>query len=204
MKKEILLKQILNHEYLNGISMYYLIKNDYLNDIIEKIKNHEQFLLLLDHLLNRFDDYFPLLSSVKINIFHKLSTLDEMKTYLLSKHDLTNDTFFDYYEQIIKKIFTHNFISNIKMLEDIELKVFLKENKHLSMVELMKYLCFCSDKLDAFYLFDSIKDKRQKLKDKYAFDDETCIHLAKKDILMHYKNMIEDYHIKKEHISYFI
>lgn len=206
MKKKKVMKIILDNDYYNSIVMYRLIKSSCLDKIIKKIDDNseENFINLFNHLLNRFDDYFPLLNNVKIVIFNKLLKLDETKKYLLSKYNLNDNNYFEYYENLIKDIFTKTFLLNLDVINNDEINKFINEYTKNDITTLMKKLCFCSDKLDSIYLFENINMKIKRIKSKYHYDNKKCLDIAKKDMIIHYKSIIEDFNNKKEHISYFV
>lgn len=206
MKKKKIIKMILDNDYYNSIVMYRLIKLSCLDKVIKKIDNdfEENFVILFNHLLNRFDDYFPLLNNMKIVIFERILEHTETKKYLLSKYNLRDNNYFTYYEDLIKDIFTQNFVINLNVINDNEINKFIKKYTKNGIIDLMQKLCFCSDKLDSIYLFENINTKIKRIKNKYHYDNEKCLNIAKKDLTVHYRNMIEEFNNKKEHISYFI
>lgn len=203
MNKEIILGTILENDYYNSIAMYKLIKTNAID--LTKINNtKKQFIELFNHLLNRFDDHFPLLNSIKIFIFKKLLCLEETIKYLNCSNNIRDDNYIKYYENLINTIFSKNFLNSLELLQNnLFIKNLLKENNiDLSnvnlknIINLMEKLVFCSDKLDAMYLFNDVS-----MKEKTINPNKT---LNIKDLSIHFKLIIDEYNIKKEHISYFL
>ena len=139
-----LLQEILTLELNNGPLIYSLIQNNNnLRKIINNIDNQKivsnsnpniiirpdmQVIFLLDRLINRFDDHFPLLYKYRMLIIDNFLEYKECENYLLEKHYLGDNEYINYYENKLNLIFVKSFYNNLKYIKNELIDVF-KENK---------------------------------------------------------------------------
>lgn len=93
----------------------------------EIISADEQFLMLLNRLVNWFVDDFPMLVEFRKVIIENIIETNKLQVekYLLSKHYLGDNSYIDFFCNSINKILFNNFITNIKDMPIVQ--KFLKD-----------------------------------------------------------------------------
>ena len=179
-----ILESTLILELNNGPLIYYLIQNNSnLRKIIDSSNNKKvisnlnantiinpniQIIYLLDRLINRFDDHFPLLHRYRTLIINNFFEYNECKNYLLEKHYIGDNNYINYYENKLNIIFIKSFYNNLKYIQYELIDVF-KENKintkKLSsnnpteikkLLNLLSDFSYCYHRWDSTYLFTEI------------------------------------------------
>lgn len=223
MKKKIkkILETTLTLELNNGPLIYYLIKNNAnLRKIIDNIDNKKvisklnsniiinpeiQIIYLLDRLINRFDDHFPLLHKYRTLIINNFFEYSECKSYLLEKKYIGDNEYINYYENKLNIIFIKAFYNNLKYIQYELIDVF-KENKInikkisasnpteiKKLLNLLSDFSYCYHRWDSAYLFTKI-------------DSEINLNNERKtgileDYKLHLNRIIENYDLKKEYLK---
>lgn len=218
-----LLQEILTLELNNGPLIYNLIlNNNNLRKIINNIDNKKiisnsnpnviirpdmQVIFLLDRLINRFDDHFPLLHKYRTIIIDNFLRYKEYENYLKEKYYLGDNEYIKYYEEKLNLIFVKSFYNNFKYIEneltDIfkEYKINMKKISLDNPTELEKLLnilsdfSYCYHRWDSAYLFSEM-DNDIKLNSEWKEE-------ILKDYKFHLSRILENYNLKKEYLEIF-
>lgn len=191
-RKKIMKTYILNNKNIN-LSVYRLLETNVLDKYINnlnkdfvynnvkkntKYTSEEQFVFLIDRIINFFNDNIPYLSN-NIEIIMELILKSDNKIldeFLNCKIYLHNNDYIDYFVETIYKIICFNFIENSQYCMNIrELlinKKLYKENieeynlqEIKKVMNLLSEICYInkSSKFNLIYLFSNINDKLKSI-----------------------------------------
>lgn len=228
-KKEMLKNNILDKSDNCSSIMYMVIKQRYLDEIIDRIDKNATKYNKLDS--NKFINLFQKFIETFIDKFFYLCTAH----FVIEEVIITNFSRIEYYfsldnevlqnseivNTIIYKIFINNFISNIKYIPSIEI-LLKEENISIKKIEeysfeevknifnLLSKLTFCRNGRNVFELFDNIgmRLKRYESNKELSKRKKLKVDEYKNKILnryiKQYDSIIKSYNSKKRYLKYFM
>ena len=228
-KKEMLKSIILDKSDNCSSIMYMVIKQKYLDKIIDRIDKNtkkcnkldsNKFINLFQKFIETFTDKFFYLCTahfvieeVIITNFSKIEDYFSLDNEVLQNSEIVNT--------IIYKIFINNFISNIKYIPSIEI-LLKEENIPIKKIEeysfeevkdifnLLSKLTFCRNGRNVFELFDNIgmRLKRYGSNKELSKRKKLNVDEYKNKILnryiKQYDSIIKSYNSKKRYLRYFM
>lgn len=241
-RKEQLLKDVLESNKIGtsqNLCIYNLIKNGYLDETIKKLDNksvksnvdsndvytaNEQFLCLLNRLVNMIADDFIVGSNINITtqlILEgcKQEYLDE---YLLCKYYIGDNNYINFFIYQLTRIEISNFYHNLKNYIDTRIisylikekidiqKLDISNEKHIQKIKkLLKKICLANfeDSFEKVFLFDNIDIRANRwMKDDNPnnISEEQMIYFASQDVFNHVIRLFETYDKAKKYLNHLI
>lgn len=227
-------EEVLLAEINNSPLLYELIKKNkdfrfILNNVNDKkvvsnvnpkeiISAEMQVVYLMNRLINRFDDHFPLLYKYRKSIIEEFLEFDETKEFLSCKHYLGNNKYIKYFEDSLNRIFVKSFYNNLNyykyFLADIlkERNIYvkrlsLKNSNHLRLlVDFLSDLSYCYNEWDAFYIFIDVAERVNYYKTEKEYQnhkDNNWLDIVLRDHITHIGRIIGGYKKKKKYLKFF-